>query len=148
MSKNVHVWEENVTIPTYKVYPPEKGPLFIENRAYQGSSGKVYPLPVTEKISDKKEDVFVSMPLLYEINFQKHLDKVIAVYSNRDKQIERLTKRDNISYEYAIKKIESQYPQEKKVELADYVIDNSLSKEETIKNIEKIIERMRKDNGN
>ena len=88
------------------------------------------------------------MPLLYEINFQKHLDKVIAVYSNRDKQIERLTKRDNISYEYAIKKIESQYPQEKKVELADYVIDNSLSKEETIKNIEKIIERMRKDNGN
>ena len=43
MSNNVHVWEENVTIPTYKVYPPEKGPLFIENRAYQGSSGKVYP---------------------------------------------------------------------------------------------------------
>ena len=39
MSNNVHVWEENVTIPTYKVYPPEKGPLFIENRAYQGSSG-------------------------------------------------------------------------------------------------------------
>ena len=57
MSKNVHVWEENITIPTYKVYPPEKGHLFIENRAYQGSSGKVYPLPVTEKISDKKEDV-------------------------------------------------------------------------------------------
>ena len=57
MSNNVHVWEENVTIPTYKVYPPEKGPLIIENRAYQGSSGKVYPLPVTEKISDKKEDV-------------------------------------------------------------------------------------------
>lgn len=57
MSTNVNVWEENVVIPTYKVYPPEKGPLFIENRAYQGSSGKVYPLPVTEKISDEKEDV-------------------------------------------------------------------------------------------
>lgn len=113
----------------------------------------IHPLVINEILnfidnSDKKEDVFVSMPLLYEINFQKHLDKVIAVYSNRDKQIERLTKRDNISYEYAIKKIESQYPQEKKVELADYVIDNSLSKEETIKKIEKIIERMRKDNGN
>lgn len=57
MNENVHVWEENIVIPTYKVYPPEKGPLFIENRAYQGSSGKVYPLPVTEKISDTKEDV-------------------------------------------------------------------------------------------
>lgn len=57
MNASVNVWEENVVIPTYKVYPPEKGPLFIENRAYQGSSGKVYPLPVTEKISDEKEDV-------------------------------------------------------------------------------------------
>ena len=27
----------------------KKSPLFLENRAYQGSSGKVYPLPVTEK---------------------------------------------------------------------------------------------------
>lgn len=57
MSVNVNVWEELVTIPTYKVAAPEKGPLFLEKRAYQGSTGKVYPLPVTEKISDVKEDV-------------------------------------------------------------------------------------------
>ena len=57
MQSNVTVREATVTIPTYKVYPPEKSPLFIENRAYQGSTGKVYPLPVTEKISDVKEDV-------------------------------------------------------------------------------------------
>ncbi|MFV0364561.1 MAG: DUF5107 domain-containing protein [Suipraeoptans sp.] len=59
MSKNtkVKVWQETTIIPTYKVSDPEKAPLFIENRAYQGSSGKVYPLPVTEKISDTKEDV-------------------------------------------------------------------------------------------
>ena len=53
----VQVWEEAVTIPTYPAASPEKSPLFLENRAYQGSSGKVYPLPVTEKISDNKEDV-------------------------------------------------------------------------------------------
>ncbi len=53
----VRIWEENCTIPTYPVYPAEKSPLFIEKRAYQGSTGKVYPLPVTEKISDEKEDV-------------------------------------------------------------------------------------------
>ncbi len=52
----VHVWEETVTIPTYRPAAPEKAPLFLENRAYQGSTGKVYPLPVTEKISDTKED--------------------------------------------------------------------------------------------
>lgn len=56
-SNQVRVWKETISLPTYKVYPPEKSPLFIENRAYQGSTGKVYPLPVTEKISDEKEDV-------------------------------------------------------------------------------------------
>ena len=56
-TKPVRIWEEPCIIPTYKVYPPEKSPLFIEKRAYQGSTGKVYPLPVTEKISDTKEDV-------------------------------------------------------------------------------------------
>lgn len=97
---------------------------------------------------DKNEYLFVCMPLLYEINFQKYLDKVIVVYSEKEKQIERLIKRDGIDYDYAIKKIEAQYPQEKKKELADYIIDNSLSKENTIKDINKIIESMRKDNGN
>lgn len=53
----VRVKEEQVIIPTYKTFPAEKSPLFIEKRAYQGSTGKVYPLPVTEKISDIKEDV-------------------------------------------------------------------------------------------
>lgn len=48
--------EEKITIPTYRVGRPEKAPLFIEKRAYQGSTGKVYPLPVTEKIYDEKED--------------------------------------------------------------------------------------------
>ena len=48
----VQVWEEQVVIPTYPATAPEKSPLFLENRAYQGSSGRVYPLPVTEKISD------------------------------------------------------------------------------------------------
>lgn len=53
----VKIWEEVIIIPTYKVHPPEKSPLFLERRAYQGSTGKVYPLPVTEKISDVKEEV-------------------------------------------------------------------------------------------
>lgn len=56
-NNNVRVWEEQIVLPTYKPAAPEKSPLFLENRAYQGSTGKVYPMPVTEKISDEKEDV-------------------------------------------------------------------------------------------
>lgn len=48
--------KEIVKIPTYKIAEPEKSPLFIEKRAYQGSTGKVYPFPVTEKIYEEKEE--------------------------------------------------------------------------------------------
>ncbi len=47
---------EKVMIPTYGVGKPDKNPMFLEKRVYQGSSGKVYPLPVIEKIMDEKED--------------------------------------------------------------------------------------------
>lgn len=52
----VKVWNETVTIPTYPVGAPEKNPMFIEKRVYQGSSGKIYPLPNIESIGDVPED--------------------------------------------------------------------------------------------
>ena len=52
----VKAWREMVTIPTYEVGKPEKTPMFLEKRVYQGSSGVVYPYPVIETMSDKKVD--------------------------------------------------------------------------------------------
>ncbi|MBQ9357807.1 MAG: DUF5107 domain-containing protein [Prevotella sp.] len=52
----VKAWREIVTIPTYEVGKPEKNPMFLEKRVYQGSSGVVYPYPVIESISNKKTD--------------------------------------------------------------------------------------------
>jgi len=53
----VRAWSEKVTIPTYGIGEPEKNPMFLEKRVYQGSSGVVYPHPVIEKIEDEKKDV-------------------------------------------------------------------------------------------
>ncbi|GGD56174.1 DUF5107 domain-containing protein [Paenibacillus nasutitermitis] len=49
------VREEFVEIPTYGVGNPDKNPMFLEKRVYQGSTGKVYPHPVIDKINDDKE---------------------------------------------------------------------------------------------
>lgn len=54
--KLVKAWKERIIIPTYEVGEPEKYPIFLEKRVYQGSSGAVYPNPVIEKISDSKVD--------------------------------------------------------------------------------------------
>ena len=53
---NVQIWEETIVIPTYPVGKADKNPMFLENRVYQGSSGKIYPYPTIEKINDTKMD--------------------------------------------------------------------------------------------
>lgn len=47
---------EPVTIPTYPVGAPNRNPMFLEKRVYQGSSGAVYPHPVIESVGDEKTD--------------------------------------------------------------------------------------------
>src|SRR5205809_5955968 len=54
MNKYVRVWEDDIAIPSYDIGKPEKNPMFLEKRVYQGSSGVVYPHAVVEKISDEK----------------------------------------------------------------------------------------------
>lgn len=50
---NVRIWEEIRDIPTYGTGKPDKNPMFLEKRIYQGSSGKVYPHPVIDSIEDE-----------------------------------------------------------------------------------------------
>jgi len=53
---SVKIWAQTVSIPTYGVGAKDKNPMFLEKRVYQGSSGRVYPLPVIDKIYDEKTD--------------------------------------------------------------------------------------------
>ncbi len=55
-SARVQVSIEQVVIPTYLPAPSDKNPMFLEKRVYQGSSGKVYPLPFTDRIAEKPVD--------------------------------------------------------------------------------------------
>src|ERR1039457_3050857 len=52
----VQVRVEELVLPTYLPAPPDKNPMFLEKRVYQGSSGKVYPLPFTDRIAEKPVD--------------------------------------------------------------------------------------------
>jgi tetratricopeptide (TPR) repeat protein len=52
----VQMKREPLTLPTYGVGQPEKNPMFFEKRVYQGSSGKVYPVPFIDKVHDTPHD--------------------------------------------------------------------------------------------
>lgn len=82
-SAPVAAWQEPVVIDTYEPLPPDRYPMFLESRVYQGSSGRVYPLAFHERISpDKKprrwhaihlENAFVRIMVLPELGGRIHV---------------------------------------------------------------------------
>ncbi len=52
----VKAWHEPVTMPTYLPAAPDRNPMFLEKRVYQGSSGRVYPLPFIDRIATERVD--------------------------------------------------------------------------------------------
>lgn len=52
----VAVWSAPVTLPTYLPETPDRYPAYLDQRVYQGSSGKVFPLPFIDRISEHSAD--------------------------------------------------------------------------------------------
>jgi len=50
MDQKVKACLERLNIPTYGLGEPNKHPIFVEKRVYQGSSGKVYTIPFVDKV--------------------------------------------------------------------------------------------------
>jgi dephospho-CoA kinase len=64
-------------------------------------------------------------PLLFEASAESRVDQVLVVTVDPEIQIDRLVKRDGISRDEALARIEAQMPLAEKISRADYVIDNS-----------------------
>ena len=54
---SVKVNRKKQSIPTYIPAKATELPMFFENKPYQGASGRLYPLPFSDSISDDKTDV-------------------------------------------------------------------------------------------
>ncbi len=95
-------------------------------------------------IKESKEDIiFLVVPLMFEAGFDKLCDKVCCVYTSKEAQINRLINRDNIGREDAIKKINAQMDVELKKQKSDYLIESCPDFNDTIKNIDIFLERIK-----
>ena len=80
----------------------------------------------------------VVVPLLFEVNVQHLFHKVLLVYVPRRTQMERLMQRDGITKQEASRILEAQMDIDEKLPLADYVIHNDRSLEETREQVLKL----------
>ncbi len=79
---SVVVRDSVLTLPTYVPAAPDKNPMFLEKRVYQGSSGRVYPLPFIDRIAETPvprdwraitlENEFIEIVILPEIGGRVH----------------------------------------------------------------------------
>ena len=56
LSGQVTLSEEKWILPTYKVNPPDKNPMFFKGEGYQGAARYIYPLPLIDNLSNEKSD--------------------------------------------------------------------------------------------
>lgn len=80
--------------------------------------------------------VVLDIPLLYEAGCEQLVDGVMVVWTDRDRQLHRLMRRDDLSKEEATSRIASQASMDEKMERADVLIDNNGPVERTLKQVE------------
>ncbi|WP_409345349.1 dephospho-CoA kinase [Paenibacillus sp. MBLB4367] len=80
--------------------------------------------------------VAVDVPLMFESGLEGHFDEIMVVYVPRDVQVQRLMERDGLSLEQAELRLAAQMPIEQKKSLADIVIDNRGSVEDTERQVD------------
>ena len=85
---------------------------------------------------------FMDIPLLFEQNYASWFDETWLVYVNRDVQLERLMKRDQISKEAAESRLNSQWPLERKISLSSHSLDNNGNQEQLIAQVVQLLEEM------
>jgi len=51
----VKIWQEHIVIPTYKLKPADKNPMFYTHESYQGAQKRVYPYPLLDGVTDIRE---------------------------------------------------------------------------------------------
>lgn len=87
--------------------------------------------------------VLYDAALICEMNNSEKYRPLIVVSCPREIQLERLIKRNGLTHDDAMARIDSQMPLNEKIKIADYVIDTSKDVSYSVQQTEKIIEHLR-----
>jgi dephospho-CoA kinase len=94
--------------------------------------------------NDPEAIVVVEAAIHIETGGHTRFDKLIVVVCTVEQQIERAMKRDGSTRAQILTRLASQMPLEEKLKYADYVIDTSGKKEETLQQTEEVFLELRR----
>jgi dephospho-CoA kinase len=100
---------------------------------------------IRKEIAKSRARIFIlDAPLLIEAGLEKEVDVLIVVKSARKKQIERLLKKGICNKAQILERINSQMALSEKMRLANFVIDNNGSLENTRFQVKRICRALEK----
>ena len=92
----------------------------------------------------KNSDIILDAPLLFEANLNKKCDYTLSVLAKKEIRLERIIKRDNLSKDDALRRIESQKDDNFYIEKSDFFVYNNESKDKLIKFLTQLLRRIKK----
>ena len=122
--------------------------VFKDPVAKRDLESMIHPAVILESrrcVATHSEQPFVAIlaPLLFEAKVQGEYDEIWAVIANEKVLRERLAKRDDLTEDLITQRLAAQFTQEEKARLSSVVIDNSTSREETKRQVEVHLEKLK-----
>ena len=113
------------------------------SRRTQGEIIREELVALRNQLAQTEALFFMDIPLLFEQDYASWFDETWLVYVNRDVQLERLMRRDQISKEAAESRLNSQWPLERKISLASHSLDNNGNQKQLMAQVVQLLEEMR-----
>ena len=140
---------EKILLENGELNRPLLGSLIFSNPEEQEWSKRTQGEIIREELAALRNQFaqtealfFMDIPLLFEQDYASWFDETWLVYVNRDVQLERLMKRDQISKEAAESRLNSQWPLERKISLASHSLDNNGNQEQLIAQVVQLLDEM------
>lgn len=93
-----------------------------------------------DQLAQTEAIFFMDIPLLFEQDYVNWFDETWLIYVDRDVQVERFMKRDQLSKESAEDRLATQWSLEEKKKLASYILDNNGSRDQLVSQVVKLLE--------
>lgn len=125
------------------------GNIVFSNKKKLGELNRITHPEIKMRVKEKIEELkktndicFFDAALLIEGNFNDLTDKIVVVYIPQTLQVERLMKRDDLTFDEAMARVSSQMNIDEKIKWADYIIDNSYEINKTLKQVDDVLNEL------
>lgn len=126
--------------------------VFSDEEKRRFLNSLVHPVVRTEELRllsqyRNRDLVILMVPLLFENKMEHLADRTAVVTLDEESRRKRLWERSRMSDEEITQRLQSQMPDSEKISLADYVINNSGSLQETRDQVQQVIDQLKQYTG-